>query len=91
MNDYRFTPEAEGRQQCGIRHSRCLLFSCSGIDVVLKGDCQAGERYERFFGLPDERIFQGGLEDWAVERAGNYCGSVKPSIAAGMSSEERAT
>jgi len=61
------------------------------IDVVLKGDCQAGERYERFFGLPDERIFQGGLEDWAVERAGNYCGSVKPSIAAGTSSEERAT
>jgi hypothetical protein len=46
MNDYRFTPGAEddlfeiwryiardsvaARKQCGIRHLRCLLFSCSG-------------------------------------------------------------
>jgi hypothetical protein len=56
------------------------------IDVVLKGDCQAGVRYERFFGLSDERVFQGGLEGWAAERLGNCCGAVKPSVAAGMSS-----
>lgn len=31
------------------------------IDVVLKGDCEASQRYQRFFGLPCERVFQDGI------------------------------
>jgi hypothetical protein len=46
------------------------------IDVVLKEDCQAGERYRRFFGLSDERVFNCGLEEWTAEHLGDYCGSV---------------
>lgn len=38
------------------------------IDVVLKSDCEAGERYRRFFGLRDEQIFQGGLQEWIANR-----------------------
>ena len=43
------------------------------IDVVLKGDCEAGQRYQRFFGLPCERVFQDGIVGWVAERLDDYC------------------
>jgi hypothetical protein len=43
------------------------------IDVVLKEDCEAGERYRRFFGLADNRIFQGGLNEWIEKNLEDYC------------------
>jgi hypothetical protein len=44
------------------------------IEVVLKGDCEAGERYGRFFGLRHEQMFQNGLEEWIANRLEAYCG-----------------
>jgi hypothetical protein len=44
------------------------------IDVVLREDCEAGERYSRFFGLRHEQIFQDGLGEWITNRLGIYCG-----------------
>ena len=43
------------------------------IDVILKGDCDAGERYRRFFGMPSEHIFQEGLGEWVKQRLDGYC------------------
>jgi len=43
------------------------------IDVVLKEDCEAAKRYERFFGLPHGRIFQDGIGEWAAKRLDDYC------------------
>ena len=45
------------------------------IDVVLKEDCAAGKRYQRFFGLPFERVFQDGTERWVASRLDDFCGS----------------
>lgn len=39
------------------------------VEVVLKCDRQAGERYVRFFGLSDEQVFQGGIHRWIDNRA----------------------
>jgi len=44
------------------------------IDVVLREDCDAGERFSRFFGLRRERVFQGGLGGWITNRLETYCG-----------------
>ena len=44
------------------------------IEIILKGDCHAGERYRRFFGLREDHVFQGGLDDWIANRLGWYCG-----------------
>ena len=43
------------------------------IEVVLKGDCDAGERYKRFFGTAAGQVFQDGLERWIAERLADYC------------------
>lgn len=43
------------------------------IDVALKSDCEAGERYRRFFGLRDEQIFQGGLQEWITNCGRGKC------------------
>lgn len=60
------------------------------IDIVLKEDCQAGERYRRFFGLADERIFQNGLEQWVGERLADFCGSIElPAASPVQFSEEQ--
>jgi hypothetical protein len=45
------------------------------VDIVLKEDGDAGERYSRFFGTAAGDIFQGGLEDWVSERLEDYCQS----------------
>jgi len=44
------------------------------IDVVLKEDYAAGKRYQRFFGLPYERVFQDGTDRWVGSRLDDYCG-----------------
>ena len=44
------------------------------IDVVLKEDCEAGERYRRFFGLADNLVFQGGFNEWIDKNLEGYCG-----------------
>jgi NAD-dependent SIR2 family protein deacetylase len=43
------------------------------IDVVLKGDCEASQRYQRFFGLPCERVFQDGIGGWVARRLDVNC------------------
>ncbi len=47
--------------------------STISIDVVLMNDCEAGERYQRFFGLPQDRVFQDGIEKWSEERLAEFC------------------
>jgi len=39
------------------------------IEVVLKCDHQAGERYVRFFGITDDQVLQCGLHQWIASRA----------------------
>jgi hypothetical protein len=48
--------------------------STVSIDVLLKGDCEAGGRYKRFFGLPDDRVCQDSLEEWITNNLIRYCG-----------------
>jgi hypothetical protein len=43
------------------------------IKVVLKGDGEAGDRFKRFFGLPDQYVFQCGLEQWVAQHLNSYC------------------
>ena len=43
------------------------------IDAVLKADCDAGLRYQRFFGLPCEKVFQDGIARWAKKPLDDYC------------------
>jgi hypothetical protein len=43
------------------------------IDVVLKKDCAAGTRYQRFFGLPTGKVFQDGTERWVATHLLEYC------------------
>ena len=43
------------------------------IEVVLKNDSAAADRYKRFFGLPDGSIFQDTLGNWIEERLSDYC------------------
>jgi hypothetical protein len=43
------------------------------IDVVLKEDCDAGQRYQRFLGLPCDVVFQDGVEGWVTRRLDDYC------------------
>jgi hypothetical protein len=43
------------------------------IEVVLKGDCEAGQRYQRFFGLRDDQIFHEGIDEWITKRLEGYC------------------
>ena len=43
------------------------------IDAVLKTDCDAGLRYQRFFGLPCEKVFQDGIARWAKKPPDDYC------------------
>ena|SRR6266568_801708 len=43
------------------------------IDVILKEDCAAGMRYQRFFGLPSEKVFQDGAERWVATHLRDYC------------------
>ena len=50
------------------------------IDVVLKKDdeaanedCEAAKQYKRFFGLPHDRVFQDGIEEWVAQRLDDYC------------------
>ena len=42
------------------------------IEIALKGDSEAGERYARFFGVRAEEVFQDGLEEWIVNRLQVY-------------------
>lgn len=42
------------------------------IDAVLKEDCAAGMRYQRFFGLPSEKVFQDGTERWVAKHLHDY-------------------
>lgn len=42
------------------------------IEVVLKNDPEAGERYRRFFGIRSEMVFQSGLHGWIVDRLKGY-------------------
>jgi hypothetical protein len=37
------------------------------IEAILKNDCNAGSRFKKFFGIPDERIHQDGLAHWTAE------------------------
>jgi len=43
------------------------------IDIVLKEDCAAGIRYQRFFGLPSEKVVQDGTERWVATHLDDYC------------------
>jgi hypothetical protein len=43
------------------------------IDAVLKTDYDAGLRYQRFFGLPCEKVFQDGIARWAKKPLHDYC------------------
>lgn len=43
------------------------------IEVILKNHSAAADRYKRFFGLPDDRIFQHTLGNWIEERLSDYC------------------
>lgn len=43
------------------------------IDVVLKEDCLAAERYQRFFGLDSQAIFRDGVERWTADRLDEFC------------------
>jgi len=43
------------------------------INVVLKGDCAASERYQRFFGLRNATLFNSGLGDWIKTKLDEYC------------------
>jgi len=43
------------------------------IEVVLKDDPGAAERYARFFGLRDEQVFNCGLGSWINSRLQGYC------------------
>jgi NAD-dependent SIR2 family protein deacetylase len=47
--------------------------STISIDVVLREDCDAGRRYQRFFGLSSDQVFQDGIEEWAAKRSDAYC------------------
>jgi hypothetical protein len=42
------------------------------INVVLKEDCDAGERYERFFGITDDFVFQDGIDEWIGRNLEDY-------------------
>jgi hypothetical protein len=44
------------------------------VEVVLKSDCESGQRYQRFFGLRDDQISYDGLEKWINSRLQGYCG-----------------
>lgn len=43
------------------------------IDVVLKNDPDALDRYRRFFGLPNVRIHNHGFEEWITSDLDNFC------------------
>jgi hypothetical protein len=43
------------------------------IDVILNEDCSASARYQRFFGLPCDRVFQDGIQKWVAKRLDGYC------------------
>jgi hypothetical protein len=43
------------------------------FDVVLKADCDAGLRHQRFFGLPCGKVFQDGIKEWVAKRLDDYC------------------
>lgn len=43
------------------------------IEVVLKADSDAGERYQSFFGLSSQQVFQEGIEEWVSKRLSAYC------------------
>jgi hypothetical protein len=43
------------------------------IDVVLRSGCDEGLRYQRFFGLPCEKVFQDGIARWAKKPLDDYC------------------
>lgn len=49
------------------------------IQVVLKGDCDAGLRYRRFFGLNERLIYQGGLAAWVESCLEEWIQSTKDS------------
>lgn len=45
----------------------------TSIEVVLRNDIDAGERYQRFFGLSPQQISQEGIEEWVAKRLDAYC------------------
>jgi len=47
--------------------------SALSIEVVLKEDCVAGERYNRFFGAAAGQVFHSGIEKCVSERLSDYC------------------
>jgi hypothetical protein len=57
--DFEFRHLLKSAEQAGTGDDRQR-----NIRVVLKDDCQAGTRFRRFFGIPDEQIHQQGLSDW---------------------------
>jgi hypothetical protein len=42
------------------------------IEVVLKDCPAASENYRRFFGLPEQALFQKGLDDWISNRLSTF-------------------
>ncbi len=43
------------------------------IEVVLQNDSDAENRYQRFFGLSSQQIFQEGIKEWVTKRLNAYC------------------
>jgi SIR2-like domain len=43
------------------------------INVVLREDTKAGERYEQFFGIDNRQVFQYGFDEWVTGHLDSYC------------------
>jgi hypothetical protein len=52
------------------------------IDVVLKDDQVASERYQRFFGLRQVNVFNTGLSKWIETKIDEYCGAPQSKLGA---------
>jgi hypothetical protein len=59
------------------------------IDVALKDDFAAYERYQRFFGLRNVTLFNSGLGDWIKTKLDEYCSDPVAKSTFNESKEER--